>query len=74
MAGVMKYLLVLAVLALAIMLWLRRQRRVAPSASPLAATEAMTRCAHCGLHLPQSQALRHKGQQYCCAAHRDLHQ
>jgi len=73
MAGVMKYLLVMVVLALAIMLWLRRQQRQnAPPAQALPAAENMARCAHCGIHVPQSQTLHYKGRRYCCPAHRDL--
>jgi uncharacterized protein len=33
--------------------------------------EAMLRCAHCGVHLPQSEALLNdQGQPFCSAAHR----
>ncbi len=29
------------------------------------------RCAHCGLNLPEAEALRHHGRFYCSAEHRD---
>jgi uncharacterized protein len=30
----------------------------------------MVDCAHCGLHLPASEALRDGAHAYCCAEHR----
>ncbi|MDR6888422.1 MULTISPECIES: PP0621 family protein [Variovorax] len=80
----MKYLLVLAVLWVAIWLWrknrreemrdaqrekaARAQRQPAAPAPP----QAMLRCAHCGLHLPASDALGGPGDAvYCSAAHRE---
>lgn len=80
----MKYLLVLAVLWVAIWLWRKNRREEmretmreeaaraakrppAPPASP----QAMLRCAHCGLHLPASDAIAGPGDAvYCSAAHR----
>jgi uncharacterized protein len=33
----------------------------------------MVRCAHCGLHLPEGDAVKTPdGHRYCTAAHRDL--
>jgi len=41
-------------------------------AAPPPAVEAMIACAHCGLRLPASEALRDApGRPYCSAAHRD---
>lgn len=34
--------------------------------------EPMVQCAHCGVHLPASEALRAGEHLYCCDAHRDL--
>jgi uncharacterized protein len=31
----------------------------------------MVRCAHCGMHLPSSEAIRIDGMNYCSPAHRD---
>ncbi len=31
--------------------------------------EIMVRCAHCGIHLPASEAVRRKGFNYCGLAH-----
>ena len=69
-----KYLLLLLVLALVYGHWRSQHRRQTPPSrnhkTPL--PQAMIACAHCGLLLPQSEALQHQGQAYCCAAHRDL--
>jgi len=69
MAGVAKYLLVLVVLAVCGSLWLRRLRRRATHATPPQDQQIMVRCAHCGVHVPHAQALRHRGRDYCCVAH-----
>lgn len=73
----MKYLLVLVVVWVAFMIWRsnRRQeveRSAPPRANPsLGEPQAMLRCAHCGLHLPASDALPGPdGKAYCSAAHR----
>ncbi|SDM24420.1 uncharacterized protein SAMN05428957_103371 [Oryzisolibacter propanilivorax] len=68
----MKYLVLLAVLAVVYAIW-RSQRPLPPRppAPPhIQPPEPMVRCAHCGVHLPQSQALQHDGRSYCCEAHR----
>jgi uncharacterized protein len=73
---VIKFLIVGA--AIALLLWLvfgrsRRsrgaRRESAPPPSPGA--ESMVTCAHCGVHLPASEALRLGERAYCSAAHRD---
>lgn len=79
----MKYLLVLAVVWVAFMIW-RANRRDAmraapppPAAPPPAVPppQAMLRCAHCGLHLPAADALAGDGTKvYCSAAHRQADQ
>lgn len=72
----MKYLLLAAVIAVVYALWRNGQRRMPrPPAGPRGAPRAslpepMVRCARCGVHLPQSQALSHDGHSYCCEAHR----
>lgn len=72
----MKYLVLLVVLVVAIGIW--RSRR-APDASaqkappsPLALPQDMPACAHCGMHIPQAEALMLGNQAYCCAEHRRL--
>ena len=72
----MKYLVLLVVLAIAIGIW--RSRR-APEANasktpapPLALPQNMLACAHCGVHIPQADALMVGEQAYCCTEHRRL--
>lgn len=38
----------------------------------LGAAEPMVRCAHCGIHLPRSEALMKNGQTWCSDAHAQL--
>ena len=48
----------------------RKQARGAPpQPKPL---ESMVRCAHCGIHLPRSEALLQNGQTWCSADHARL--
>ena len=35
------------------------------------ASEAMQRCAHCGVHAPTSEMIVAGGRYYCCPEHRD---
>lgn len=71
----MKYLLVTLVVVIAIGIW-RNNRRAAREAAvrqrapaaPLSPPQSMVTCAHCGLHLPQSDAYAAPQQQYYCSA------
>lgn len=83
----MKYLLVFAVLWIAIWLWRKNRReemrdamreRAAKAQPPQRAStqvgppQAMVRCAHCGLHLPATDAIAGPGGTvYCSTAHRE---
>lgn len=74
----MKLLVVL--LALALLVWLMlgrsRQGRKRSGKQPTRAAppplEGMVACAHCGVHLPGSEAVLAQGLAYCGTAHRDL--
>lgn len=73
----MKYLLLLAVLALVFfMLGAKRARPREPEArqpqppAPPAQPQAMLRCAECGMHLPANETLPGRGGVFCSAAHR----
>ncbi len=56
---------------------MRKQRPAAPTATPGSTpkppqVEDMVACAHCGVHLPASEACRDTaGRSYCSAAHHD---
>ncbi len=75
--GILKYVLLALVL---IWLWyspaLRSlrggaSRRAAPTPPKPQAPEEMVSCAHCGVHLPRSEALiDDAGRPYCGSAHR----
>lgn len=75
----MKYLLVALVVMIAIGIW-RNNRRKAEKAPPppprrskQRQVEQMVTCAHCGLHLPASDAVASKEQlHYCSKEHRRL--
>ncbi len=75
----LKLLLMIAVLGVAVWLWIGRRRPpgAPPAAKPPAkpATEAapqtMLACVRCGVHLPRADALFDVGgQAYCSEAHR----
>lgn len=73
----MKYLVLLAVLAIALGVWRSRQPKPEAPARPTAPPRTpppqdMVACAHCGLHLPRSEALvGDAGTLYCSPAHRE---
>jgi uncharacterized protein len=62
-------------LAVALLLWLLFGRAPRGGKAPLGArrggAEDMVSCAHCGVHLPRSEALAARSLHYCSAAHRD---
>jgi uncharacterized protein len=63
--------------AVALLLWWvfgRAARSIKPPSSRSSAdrsAETMVVCAHCGVHLPRSDALAARGLHYCSQAHRD---
>jgi uncharacterized protein len=72
-----KYLLVLGVVGLVLWLLLRTRGAIGPrkpdAAGNPAATarrEAMVACAHCGVHLPLSEAVADGTHVYCGEPHR----
>lgn len=74
----MKLLVVLLVVAVALWALLARSRgagrspsgrRPVPPPAPGGASEDMVRCAHCGVHLPATDALQAAGRSYCGPDH-----
>lgn len=72
----MKYLVLLVVLIVAVGIWRSRREPEAPDPAraprPPALPQDMLACAHCGVHLPRSEALMVGNQAYCCPEHRHL--
>ena len=73
----MKYLVLLLVLLVAVGIWRNNRRREAGTSSPAAPrpralAQDMLACAHCGVHIPRSEALVAGPQTYCCAEHQRL--
>lgn len=48
------------------------QDRARPAAGQLPPSEAMLRCAHCGVYMPQSDAYQRGELTFCSVEHRDL--
>jgi uncharacterized protein len=64
--------------AVVLLLWLLFGRSARTGRPPrgdqrdgLGGAEEMVTCAHCGVHLPRSEALAARRLHYCSAAHRD---
>jgi len=68
----MKYLLLIALVAGIWWAWKKRSQRPPAPRPPKEAPdpELMVVCAHCGVHLPQSDSIRANGADFCCEAHR----
>jgi uncharacterized protein len=68
---VAKFLLFIVVLAVIYALVRASNRRSKPP--PAARTpEAMTQCAHCGVHFPRAESVSQDEHDYCCEEHRRL--
>ena len=76
----MKLLLVLVVVLIAVYFWRQRRRAERPLHPPppdtpaqkIGQPQAMVACAHCGLHLPEADAVQGHDGIYCSIAHRHL--
>jgi uncharacterized protein len=67
----MKYLFWLLVIALAWWVFTRpRKADTHASEQSAAPAQDMARCAHCGVHLPQDEAVRGEKGLYCSTEHR----
>ena len=67
-----KFLLLVAVVFA--VWWLAKgfRRKRAAKDAPEAAPEQMVACSHCGLNLPQGEAIPEGGKFFCCEEHRRL--
>ncbi|HEY9096884.1 MAG TPA: PP0621 family protein [Hydrogenophaga sp.] len=75
----MKFLLVLAVIVVAVWVW--RNNRQAESAAtkprpakPPSLPMSMVACLQCGTHLPENEAVQGRRGTYCCTEHRQQHE
>jgi len=41
-----------------------------PGKKPAMKIGTMVRCEHCGLHIPENEAINENGHYYCCEEHR----
>ena len=59
---------------IAIIVWLWRRMKNPPAKSPASPeqTQAMVRCAHCDLHVPQGEALERDSHWFCSKTHAEL--
>ena len=74
MGRILFFVLLAVGLYVAVRLWGRSRRTGDETGSSRRAVkgEEMVRCDHCGLNVPESEALRDAGRWYCSDAHRRL--
>ena len=69
---------ILLISALLLVYWIfwgqrkRDARDIPPEGNAPASPEKMVICAHCQLHVPESECLTAAGRHYCCEEHRKL--
>lgn len=66
--GLFRLLFWIALIAAAFWLWRRLTQKKAPTTQQQGSLP-MVRCAQCGMHVPQDQALQSQGRWYCSQAH-----
>lgn len=52
--------------------WQRSQQRVKQRQRPAAISETMVRCDHCGINVPESEAVQAGARRFCTVEHRRL--
>lgn len=67
-----KFLLLILVIVIIWRLAPHFRRRDTAAGAPAGAPEQMVNCEHCGLYLPQNEAIGEDGRYFCCAEHRRL--
>jgi uncharacterized protein len=66
----MKYLLLVAFVGVVWWVYKNRAKKVISRKPKVPDPEKMVVCAHCGVHLPQSDSVSGGGEFYCSEAHR----
>ena len=66
-------LIALAVWIVIILIRNARAKKRTLDQRPGKQVENMVECAHCGIHLPENEAIRDGDTFYCCEQHRDEH-
>ena len=66
----LKYLLLLILVLVVWWAWKKRAELPPAADKPPPLPERMVRCAHCGVHLPESDALVDGDRHFCNEAHR----
>lgn len=69
----MKFVLVIAVVLVAVWVWRNNRRSdspAPPAQRPLQRPATMIACDRCGMHLPQDEGVRGRSGVYCCQEHR----
>lgn len=69
--GVLIRLLFLAALVWLVVSLVRRALSPPRDKPSPAVASPMRACAHCGLHVPESECVRAEGRYFCCQPHRD---
>lgn len=67
----MRTLVIIIVLVLIVMIAKRMWQKPRPPARRIRENEQMVQCAHCGIYIPEQEALQRAGQYYCSQAHLD---
>ena len=72
MGRILFWILLGLVVYVAFRWWQRQSQRVSrrPPAPPI--SETMVRCDHCGINVPESEAVTAGGRRFCTAEHRRL--
>lgn len=67
--GLFRLLFWVALIVAVVWLWRRLMRKPAAPGNTQQRTVNMVRCAQCGVHLPQGQALQEQNRWYCSRSH-----
>lgn len=76
--GILRLILLFVLGALLYRLWTRWRLQQAARRTPGRRNQGrdegrMLACAHCGMYIPEQNAVRDDGQVFCSTAHRDAH-